>query len=143
MLMQNRKAKYDYEILRTLEAGIVLEGWEVKSLLKGKGQLTDSYVIIKNNEAFLLGSLIQPLLTTDAHNIDTTRTRKLLLKKREIQKLQQEVQKDGRTIVCTKLYYKNKIKAEIALAKGRTNYDKRHVLKERAIKRENEINTKR
>lgn len=145
-LVQNRRVRHDYHIDKTYEAGLVLRGWEVKSLLQGRGQLTDSYVIFKDGEAFLLGSLIQPITTTDMYSIqerDSTRTRKLLLHKREINKLYEGVQRSGFSCVCTKLYWNgNKVKAEIALVKGKTNYDKRHTLKERAIHRESEIRLK-
>lgn len=138
VIVQNKKARHDYFIESTYEAGLELKGWEVKSLRAGKAQLVDSYVIFKNGEAFLLGSLITPLATASTHFVtDPTRTRRLLLKRREIDKLASQVEQKGYTCVCTKLYWKQHlIKAEIALAKGKANYDKRQTEKERDWDRE-------
>jgi SsrA-binding protein len=138
VIVQNKKASHDYFFEDRFEAGIELQGWEVKSLRAGKAQLVDSYVIFKNNEAFILGALITPLATASTHFVtDPTRTRRLLLKRREIDKLAQSVEQKGYTCICTKLYWKNHlIKAEIALAKGKANYDKRQVEKERDWNRE-------
>lgn len=115
-----------------------LTGWEVKSLRAGKAQLVDSYVIFKNGEAFLLGALITPLQTASTHFVtDPTRTRKLLLKRREIDKLAAAVAQKGYTCVCTKLYWKDHlVKAEVCLAKGKADYDKRATEKERDWNRE-------
>lgn len=138
VIVQNKKARHDYFIEDNFEAGLQLVGWEVKSLRAGKAQLVDSYVIFKDGEAFLLGSLITPLQTASTHFVtDPTRTRKLLLNRRELDKLAANVAQKGYTCVCTKLYWKNHlVKAEIALAKGKANYDKRATEKERDWNRE-------
>lgn len=138
VIVQNKKARFDYTIEDAYEAGMVLMGWEVKSLRQGKVQLVDSYVIFKNDEAWLLGSLITPLQTASTHFVtDPQRTRKLLLKRREIEKLTEQVQQKGYTCVCTKIYWKDHlIKAEIALAKGKQEHDKRATEKERDWNRE-------
>ena len=129
----NKKAQHDYFFEETLEAGLVLEGWEVKSLRAGKCQLVDSYVIIKNGEAYILGSLITPLQTASTHiHPDPTRTRKLLLHRREIDKLIGAKERDGYTLIAHKLYWKTgKVKAAIAIAKGKKQHDKRQVQKDR------------
>jgi SsrA-binding protein len=129
----NKKARHDYFIEQELEAGLVLEGWEIKSLRAGRGQLTDSYVIIKNGEAWLLGSLISPLLSASTHIVaDSQRTRKLLLHRRELSKLIGQIERKGFTLVCLSLYWKNNhIKAKIAVVKGKKEHDKRATLKDR------------
>ena len=134
----NKKAKHDYFIEDRFEAGISMQGWEVKSCRAGKVQLVDSYVMLKNGEAYLLGALITPLGTTSTHYvIDSRRTRKLLLNKRELVRLFQAVQQKGYTCVCTAMYWKNHlVKCEIALAKGKQDHDKRDTEKERDWDRE-------
>lgn len=134
----NRKATYDYFIEERFEAGIVLEGWEVKSLRAGKTQLDQSYVIVKNGEVFLLGGQITPLQTASTHiNPDPTRTRKLLLHQREIDKLVGSVERKGYTLVPLSLYWKGShIKLQIGLAKGKKDHDKRATEKDRDWKRE-------
>jgi SsrA-binding protein len=134
----NKKAKFDYELFERFEAGLVLLGWEVKSMRAGKGQITDCYVIFKNDEAWLLGSQIQPLPTASTHFVtDAMRTRKLLLNRREINRLQEAVQQKGYTVVITAVYWKEHIiKCEIALAKGKQEHDKRNTEKERDWSRE-------
>lgn len=134
----NKKAKHDYFIEQRFEAGIALTGWEVKSLREGKVQLVDSYIMLKNNEAFLLGAHITPLKTASTHVIaDPTRTRKLLLHKRELGKLFGAVQQKGYACVALALYWKKHlIKCEIALAKGKKEFDKRATEKERDSDRE-------
>ena len=129
----NKKAGFEYYIEDQYEAGIVLEGWEVKSLRAGKINLSDSHVIIKRGEAFLLGSQIQPLPTASTHSVpDPTRTRKLLLNKKELNRLIGSVERQGYTIVPLSLYWKkNTIKLKIALAKGKKEHDKRDTIKER------------
>ncbi len=129
----NKKAKFDYFIEDKIEAGMVLEGWEVKSLRAGRVQLVDSYVIIKNNEAFLLGAIITPLNTISTHvKADPTRTRKLLLNRSQISKFIGATDQKGYTIVCTALYWsRHLIKVEIGLARGKANVDKRETIKER------------
>lgn len=129
----NKKAKFDYELHERFEAGMVLLGWEVKSLRAGKIQLTDSYVFFKNGEAWLLGSQIMPLPTASTHFVtDPTRTRKLLLNHRELSRLQEATQQKGYTVVATAMYWKEHlVKCEIALAKGKQQHDKRETEKER------------
>ena len=132
-IVVNKKARHDYFLQDTFEAGLQLQGWEVKSLREGKVQLTDSYVLIKDGEAFLLGSNITPLNSASTHVIaDPQRTRKLLLHKNELAKLYVATQQKGETCVCTKLYWKNHlVKCQIALAKGKQSHDKRDTIKER------------
>ena len=134
----NKKALHDYFIEQKFEAGLVLAGWEVKSLRAGKAQLVDSYVLLKDGEAWLMGAHISPLTSTSTHVIaDPTRTRKLLLHKRELGKLFGAVQQKGYACVALSLYWKkHMIKCEIALAKGKKEYDKRHTAKERDSDRE-------
>lgn len=134
----NRKAGFDFFIEDQYEAGLVLEGWEVKSLRAGKINLSDSHVIIKYGEAFLLGAQIQPLLTASTHSTpDPTRTRKLLLNKKELNHLIGSVERQGYTIVPLSLYWKkNKIKIKIALAKGKKEHDKRDTMKDRDWQRD-------
>lgn len=129
----NKKAKHEYHIEERFEAGLVLLGWEVKSLRAGKGQLTDAYVLLKDGEVFLLGAHFMPLNTASTHVIaDPTRTRKLLLHEKEIAKLNIQVNQAGYTCVPLALYWKkNKVKCEIALVKGKKQFDKRATEKER------------
>ncbi len=134
----NRKAGFDYFIEEQYEAGIALEGWEIKSLRAGKINLSDAHVIIKYGEAFLLGAQIQPLPTASTHSIpDPTRTRKLLLNRKELNHLIGSVERQGYTIVPLSLYWKkNKIKVKIALAKGKKEHDKRDTIKDREWQRD-------
>lgn len=129
----NRRAKFDYFIEDRVEAGLVLSGWEVKSLREGKGQLTDSYVNFKNGEAWLMGCQIQPLPTASTHFVtEPTRMRKLLLNRREISRLQEAVDQKSYTVVATALYWKaHMVKCEVALAKGKKQHDKRDTEKDR------------
>ena len=126
-IAQNRKARHDYFITDRMEAGLVLEGWEVKSLRAGKAQLRDAYVSIKNNEAFLLGVIITPLPSASTHvSPEQQRKRKLLLNRREINQLRGAIDRKGMTVVALSLYWKGgKAKAEIGLAKGKKQHDKR------------------
>lgn len=137
-IAQNKKARFDYLLEEKFEAGIALQGWEVKSLRAGKAQLTDSYVLLKNGEAFLLGSLITPLQTVSTHFVvDPQRTRKLLLNRKQLNQLIGGVQQKGYTCVCLSIYWKGHLaKAEIALAKGKQLHDKRETEKERDWNRE-------
>lgn len=137
-IAQNKKAQHDYFVESRFEAGLVLAGWEVKSLRAGKAQLVDSYILLKDDEAWLMGCHITPLTTASTHVIaDPTRTRKLLLNKRELDKLFGAVQQKGYTCVALALYWKaHLIKCEIALAKGKKDFDKRHTEKERDADRE-------
>ena len=132
-IVVNKKARHDYFIQDTFEAGIQLQGWEVKSLREKKVQLIDSYVLIKDGEAFLLGCNINPLVSASTHVIaDPQRTRKLLLHRKELAKLFAATQQKGETCVCTKLYWKGHlVKAQIALAKGKQSHDKRKTIKDR------------
>lgn len=137
MEINNRKANYDYEIISTIEAGIVLTGTEIKSIRNGNANLKDSYAIIKNNEVFLLGMHINEYEQGNIFNHDEKRTRKLLLHKKEILKLNNKVTLDGNTLVPLKLYFKkNKAKILLGLAKGKKTYDKRETIKQRDINRE-------
>lgn len=134
----NKKARFDYFIEDEYEAGLVLEGWEIKSLRAGKINLSDAHVILKNNEAWLLGAQIQPLPTASAHSQpDSIRTRKLLLNRRELAHLIGSVVRQGYTLVPLSLYWKNnKIKIKIALAKGKKMHDKRDTIKDRDWQRD-------
>ena len=134
----NKKARHDYFILENLEAGIVLEGWEVKSLRAKSIQLKESYVLLKNMEAWLFGAHISPLATASTHKVtDPIRTRKLLLHRNEIAKLIGAVERKGFTIVPLSMYWKNGVaKIEIGIAKGKQKQDKRASIKERDWKRD-------
>lgn len=133
VIASNKRARHDYFIENTFEAGLVLTGWEVKSLRAGKCQLTDSYVLLKNDEAWLLGTHIEPLKTVSTHLVaDPTRTRKLLLHHNEIARLIGATQQKGYTAICTKIYWKKHlVKCEIALGKGKKDHDKRATIKDR------------
>ena len=135
--INNRKAKFDYEIVDTIEAGIVLKGTEIKSIKLGNANLKDSYAIIKNNEVFLLGMHISPYKEGNIFNHDELRTRKLLLHKKEILKLNNKLVLEGYTLVPMKLYFKkNRAKILLGLAKGKKLYDKRETIKKRDLDRE-------
>ncbi len=129
----NKKARFNYLLHERFEAGVALEGWEVKSLRAGKGQLTDTYVLLQKGEAFLLGSNITPMPSASSHvQADPQRIRKLLLHKKEIARLIGATQRKGQTCVPLALYWKaNKVKCEIALATGKKDHDKRAAIKER------------
>ena len=129
----NKRARFDYHLHDRFEAGVALEGWEVKSLRAGKCQLLDTYVLLKNGEAFLLGANITPMSSASSHvSADPQRTRKLLLHKKEIARLIGATQQKGQTCIPVSLYWKNnKVKCEIALATGKKEHDKRATLKER------------
>ena len=132
-IVLNKKARFDYYIEDNFEAGLQLEGWEVKSLRQKKAQLVDSYVLIKAGEAFLLGCNISPLDSASTHIIaDPGRTRKLLLHRKELAKLFSATQQKGQTCVCLRLYWKDHlIKAQIALARGKQSHDKRASIRDR------------
>jgi len=129
----NKRARHDYFIEQKFEAGLVLEGWEVKSLRAGKAQLFDSYVLLRNGEAWLFGATITPLTSASTHVVaDPQRTRKLLLHAREIAQIVSATQQKGYTCIATALYWKdNKVKCEIGLAKGKKQHDKRATERER------------
>ncbi len=137
-IADNKKAAYNYAFEERHEAGMVLEGWEVKALREGKVQLTDGYVVIRNGELFLIGCQINPLKTASTHvSPDSVRTKKLLLKKDDIRRLIGKVEQKGFTLVPLNLHWKSgKVKCEIALAKGKAEHDKRDTIKEREGKRE-------
>ncbi len=130
-IVLNKKAKHDFFIEEKFEAGIALQGWEVKSLRAGKVQLRDSYVLLKDNEAYIIGCLITPLPTASTHiHPDPQRTRKLLLHRKELNQLIGSVERKGYTAVVTALYWKQgKVKAELGLARGKQSHDKRQDLK--------------
>lgn len=137
-IADNKKAAFNYFFEEKHEAGMVLQGWEVKALRAGKVQLTDGYVVIRNGELFVIGCQINPLQTTSSHvSADSVRTKKLLLHKDEINRLIGKVEQKGYTLVPINLHWKNgRVKCEIALAKGKATYDKRNTIKEREGKRE-------
>lgn len=132
-IADNKKARFEYAIEETFEAGLVLQGWEVKSLRAGKGGLSDSYVIIKKGEAWLLNAQITPLNSASTHvSPEVSRTRKLLLNKKELKRLIGAVERKGYTIVPLKMYWKNGLaKVAIAIGKGKKLFDKRETIKER------------
>ena len=134
----NKKARHDYFIEDKYEAGLALEGWEVKSLREGRVQLTDGYVIIQNNEAYLVGCHVTPLLSASSHvHPAPERARKLLLHRRELDKLTGAVERKGYTLVPLALYWKRGlVKLEVGLAKGKAQHDKRATEKERDWQRE-------
>lgn len=137
-IANNRKAFHDYSIEETLEAGLVLEGWEVKSIRAGQVQLKDSYIVIKKGEVYLLNAHITPLTTASTHiTPDLMRTRKCLMTLREINKLTGVVAQQGYTLIPLSLYWKkNRVKVAVGLAKGKKEYDKRAALKEKDWARE-------
>ncbi len=137
-IVLNKKARFDYHLSDKYEAGIALQGWEVKSLREGKVQLVDSHVFFKNGEAWLLNAMINPLNTVSTHFVvEPTRQRKLLLHNKEIIKLQQAVEQKDYTCVATAMYWKGHlVKCEIALAKGKKMHDKRETEKQRDWNRE-------
>jgi SsrA-binding protein len=129
----NKKARHDYFLEQTFEAGVALLGWEVKSLRMKKVELVDSYVLLKDGEAFLLGCNVMPLNTASTHVIaDPSRTKKLLMHSKELARLFSSVQQKGHTCIATKMYWKGHlIKCQIALAKGKQDHDKRATIKDR------------
>ncbi len=134
----NKKSRHDYLLGERFEAGLVLEGWEVKSLRAGRVQLRDAYVLLKDGEAWLLGAVITPLPTASTHiQPDPTRTRKLLLHREELNKLIGAVERKGYTLIPTAMYWKKgRAKLEIALAKGKQTHDKRATERERDWQRD-------
>jgi SsrA-binding protein len=137
-IVENRKAYHDYFIEERFEAGLALEGWEVKAIRAGRANLKEAYVVVKNGEIVLLGSHISPLATASTHvRADPTRTRKLLLHRDEISRLVGKVERAGYTLAPLDLHYKSgRIKLEVGLAKGKKQYDKRASIKEREWARE-------
>ena len=139
----NRRAKFDYFIEEEIEAGIVLTGTEIKSVRNGHCNIKDSYGIIRNHEVFLLNMFIGQYKEGNIFNHEETRSRKLLLHKKEIKKLQQAVEVQGLTLVPLKLYFKDShLKVLLGVCRGKKNYDKRETMKERDIQREVKKNIK-
>jgi len=132
-IAENRRARHDYFIEERFEAGLVLEGWEVKAMRAGRAQLAEAYVYVRNGEAFMTGAHISPLPTASSHKIaDPVRTRKLLLNRRELDRLVGAVERKGFTIVPLELYWKDgRAKLQIGLAKGKAQHDKRATEKDR------------
>ncbi|MBI4843054.1 MAG: SsrA-binding protein SmpB [Nitrospirae bacterium] len=140
----NKKAYHDYSIQETIEAGISLQGTEVKSLRAGAANLKDSYVLVKNGEAFLFNCHISPYSHGNINNHEPLRTRKLLLHKREIEKLGGRIREKGLTLIPLKIYFKKgKAKMEIGLGKGKRQYEKRETIKQKEAKREIERHMKK
>ena len=137
-ISRNKKARHDYTIETHYEAGLVLEGWEVKSLRDGRAQINDSYVFIRNGEAFLIGAHISPLLSASTHiSPSQTRSRKLLLHRRELNQLIGAVERKGYTVIPLAMYWKNgRAKLDIALAKGKEKHDKRAAEKDKDWQRD-------
>ena len=137
MEILNRKARFNYEIIDTIECGIVLKGPEIKSIRDGKANIKDSYAIIRNNEVYILNMHISPYENGGVFNHQETRTRKLLLHKKEILKLKNKLELEGFTLIPLKLYFVNgKAKIELGLCKGKKLYDKREDSKKRDVERE-------
>ncbi len=137
LIASNKKALHDYFVVQKLEAGIALTGTEVKSLRAGAANLKDSYVLFKDGEAFLFGAHISPYSHGNIENHDPERTRKLLLHRREIEKLHTQVAEKGLTVVPLRLYFKGgKVKTEIAVVRGKKQYDKRETERTREADRE-------
>ncbi|MCK8515775.1 SsrA-binding protein SmpB [Methylonatrum kenyense] len=136
----NRKARHDYFIEETVEAGLVLEGWEVKSLRAGRASLAEGYVVMRRGEPWLIGSNIQPLSSASTHvAADPIRTRKLLLHDKEISRLAGAADREGYTLVPLNMHWRHgRAKLDIGLAKGKKNYDKRETKKQQDWKRQKE-----
>lgn len=134
----NKRARFEYHIEDRFEAGIALEGWEVKALREGRIQFSDAYVLLKDNEAWLFGCQISPLATVSSHvTPDPTRTRKLLLHRREIDRLVGAVDRKGYTVIPTAMYWsRGKAKVEIGMARGKQQHDKRKAKKDRDWERQ-------
>ena len=129
----NKRARHEYHLEERYEAGLALQGWELKAIRAGRANITEAYAVVRDGELFLFGAQVTPLISASSHVVaDDRRTRKLLLHRREIDKLVGHVQRDGYTIVPTALYWKgNRVKAEIALALGKQSHDKRDAAKDR------------
>ena len=137
-IVENRKAFHDYFVEERYEAGLVLEGWEVKAIRAGRAQISDAYVIVDENALWLIGAHISPLLAASTHvKADPTRTRKLLMRAEEIRRLIGKVEQRGYTLIPLDLHYlKGRIKLQIALAKGKLKHDKRASEREKEWQRE-------
>ncbi|HEX8254851.1 MAG TPA: SsrA-binding protein SmpB [Thermoanaerobaculia bacterium] len=137
LIASNKKAQHDYFVVQTFEAGLVLTGTEMKSLRAGKANLKDAYVLLKNDEAYLFGANISAYTHGNLQNHDPDRTRKLLLHRRELDKLYSETAEKGLTVVPLRLYFKgSRVKAEIAVVRGKKQYDKRDTERARELDRE-------
>lgn len=134
----NKRARHEYHLEERFEAGLALQGWELKSIRAGRANITESYAVVRNGELFLFGAQFTPLIQASSHVVaDDRRTRKLLLHRREIDRLLGHVEREGYTLIPTALYWKgNKVKAELALAKGKQSHDKREASKQRDWDRE-------
>ena len=133
----NRKARRDYEIVNSIEAGIVLKGTEVKAIREGRANLTDTYARFQKGELWVIGMHISPFTKSVVENHDPLRNRKLLLHKRELKKLVRQIKEKGITLIPLKIYFnKHLIKVELGLARGKRKYDKRAVIAERDLKRD-------
>jgi SsrA-binding protein len=134
----NKRARHEFHIEQRYEAGLALQGWELKSIRAGRANITEAYAVVRDGELFLFGAQITPLISASTHVVaDDRRTRKLLLNRREIDALIGKVQRDGYTLVPTAMYWKgNKVKAELGLARGKQLHDKREASKERDWNRE-------
>ncbi len=134
----NKRARHEYHLEERVEAGIALQGWELKSLRQGRIAFSDAYALIKGGEIYLFGAQITPLISASTHVVaDDRRTRKLLLHKREIDQLTGAVERDGFTLIPTAMYWKgNKVKLELALARGKQAHDKRAAIKDRDWERD-------
>lgn len=139
-IARNRRARFNYSLEKTFKAGVALEGWELKSIRAGKVQLVDTYVIVRDAEAYLVGARINPLPSTSTHSIaEPDRTRKLLLNRREIREIASALLIKGKSCVATSMYWQNQyVKCEIAIATGKRNYDKRKTIQERDWNRQKE-----
>jgi SsrA-binding protein len=137
-IAENRRAQYDYHIEERFEAGLVLQGWEIKAMRAGQVQLTDGYVVIRDGELFLIGCRVDPLRSASTHvHPEADRTRKLLMHKEEIRRLIGKVEQKGFTLVPLNLHYKGgRVKVDIALAKGKAQHDKRETEKKKDWERE-------
>ena len=141
----NKRARHEYHLEQRHEAGLALQGWELKSIRAGRANITESYAVVRNGELFLFGAQITPLISASTHVVaNDRRTRKLLLHRREIDQLIGKVQREGYTIVPTAMYWKgNKVKLEVALAKGKQDHDKRQASKDRDWAREKQRTMRR
>ncbi len=137
-IAENRRARFDYHIEERYEAGVVLQGWEIKAIRAGQVQLTDGYVVIRDGELYLIGCRINALRSASTHiSPEADRTKKLLLNKEEIKRLISKIEQKGYTLVPINLHWKSgKVKCDIALAKGKAEHDKRDTIKDREGKRE-------
>ncbi|HEU4813212.1 MAG TPA: SsrA-binding protein SmpB [Xanthomonadaceae bacterium] len=141
----NKRARHEYHLEQRFEAGLALQGWEIKSIRAGRANIGESYAVVRGGELFLFGAQITPLIQASTHVVaDERRTRKLLLHRREIDQLVGKVEREGYTLVPTALYWKgNRIKAELALARGKQTHDKRDTERERDWNREKQRTLRR